>query len=170
MSCKQEFIGGPQGTQRISDGGGHLLVAGADAIPKGTICIADYANTLAVAKGATASTTPGTKWYPETIMIPLASSTAAFRGMLNAQIMVAAEAGPAAKGSQMRFSEIGQNTVLVGTTVTAGYKEVGMLASSGAVRTAVSGDVVLGLTTGTEVKSGTPSTMYFDSTTKYVKA
>ena len=170
MSMKQECIGGPQGTQRVSDGGGHLLVAGADAIAHGTVCIADYGNTLAGSKSATPSTTPGTKWHPETIMIPLASSTAAFRGMLNAQIMVAAEPGPALKGSQMRFSEIGQTSVLVGTTVTAGYKEVGMLASSGAIRTAVSGDIVIGLATGTEVKAGTPSTMYFDSTTKYVKA
>lgn len=169
---KLEFIDGPQGPQRISDGGGHSLIAGTDAIPKGTICIADYANTLALGLTipATPSTVPGTKWYPETIMIPLASSTAAFRGMLTAQIMVATEAGPADKGTSMRFSECGQVKVLVGTTVTAGFKEVGMLASSGAVRTAVSGDVVLGLTSGTAVTSGTPGVMYFDSTTKFVKA
>lgn len=166
---KLEMIDGPQGPQRVADGGGRLLVAGTDAIPKGTVCIADYANTLATALSATPSTTPGTAWYPETIMIPLASSTAAFRGMPNALMMVAIEAGPADKGGRSRFSEIGNAKVLVGTTVTAGFKEVGMLPSSGAIRTAVTGDIVIGLTTGTAVTSGTPGTMYFDQTTKYVK-
>ena len=34
---KLEMIDGPQGPQRVADGGGRLLVAGTDAIPKGTV-------------------------------------------------------------------------------------------------------------------------------------
>ena len=166
---KLEFIGGPQGTQRCSDGGGHLLVAGAASIAKGTVCIADYAGTHAAAQvpAVTPTTTPGTAWYAETIMVPIAGSAAAYF-VPTSLLMVAMEDGPSTAGTQMRFSEIGDVKVVAGGAIAASYDEVGIDPITGAVEAAVATDLVIGVQTGTAL-SATAATMYVDMSRLYIK-
>ncbi len=158
-----EMIDGPQGPQRCEDGGGHLVTAG-EAIAKGDVLIADYTDDSGIAEGIS----PNTTGYPETIFVKLATSTATVRKQSNTLLCIAKEA--AASGEKLRVSFKGYNKITIGTTVTAGFVEVGYNTTNGATRAAAVGDMIFGRTTGVALATTAPGPIWFDGTNVKYKA